>query len=228
MWSPRSRTMRPQISRRGRMPGWIVAQARPSRQNKTPCNANSSAAPIKPIDSMARAMSPASKCRTRAAAAAIPSRASRTDRRRIGAATTPSGAAWDIGRVCHKIASPNLPRLPSSRVPRGSSALPSRGRCWPRGHRLRLLVRPGSDRSNIADLTAELVEGDLRDSSTFAAAVAGCRYVMHVAADYRLWGARPGPDDAGQYRWHPRAIAGGAGRGRGADRLLQQRGCASG
>jgi dihydroflavonol-4-reductase len=62
-----------------------------------------------------------------------------------------------------------------------------------RGHRLRLLVRAGSDRRNIDGLSAELVEGDLRDSSTFAAAVAGCRYVMHVAADYRLWVPEPGP-----------------------------------
>ena len=62
-----------------------------------------------------------------------------------------------------------------------------------RGHHLKLLVRPGGDRRNIDGLPAELVEGDLRDSSSFAAAVAGCRYVMHVAADYRLWVPDPGP-----------------------------------
>ncbi len=62
-----------------------------------------------------------------------------------------------------------------------------------RGHRLKLLVRRGSDRRNVEGLAAELVEGDLRDSSSFAAAVAGCRYVMHVAADYRLWVPDPGP-----------------------------------
>ena len=62
-----------------------------------------------------------------------------------------------------------------------------------RGHRLRLLVRKGSDRRNVAGLPAELVEGDLRDSSTFPALVAGCRYVLHVAADYRLWVPDPGP-----------------------------------
>ncbi|MGI4797394.1 MAG: hopanoid-associated sugar epimerase [Janthinobacterium lividum] len=62
-----------------------------------------------------------------------------------------------------------------------------------RGHHLKLLVRRGSDRRNIDGLPAELVEGDLRDSSSFAAAVAGCRYVMHVAADYRLWVPDPGP-----------------------------------
>jgi len=62
-----------------------------------------------------------------------------------------------------------------------------------RGHALRLLVRPGSDRRNIADLPAELAEGDLLDTESLAAAVAGCRYVVHVAADYRLWVPDPGP-----------------------------------
>ena len=62
-----------------------------------------------------------------------------------------------------------------------------------RGHALRLLVRPGSDRRNIAGLPAELAEGDLLDPASLAAAVVGCRYVVHVAADYRLWvpDARP-------------------------------------
>ncbi len=62
-----------------------------------------------------------------------------------------------------------------------------------RGHRLRLLVRPGSDRRNVAGLGAELVEGDLRDPASLAAAVAGCRFVVHVAADYRLWVPDPAP-----------------------------------
>ena len=56
-----------------------------------------------------------------------------------------------------------------------------------RGHALRLLVRKGGDRRNVADLGAELVEGDLLDPASLARAVAGCRYVVHVAADYRLW-----------------------------------------
>ena len=61
-----------------------------------------------------------------------------------------------------------------------------------RGHRVRLLARPGGDRRNIAALDAEIVEGDLSRPATLTAAVAGCRYVMHVAADYRLW--VPDPD----------------------------------
>ncbi|NHO32563.1 hopanoid-associated sugar epimerase [Acetobacter fallax] len=62
-----------------------------------------------------------------------------------------------------------------------------------RGHNLRLMVREGSDRRNIADIPAELVEGDLSHPATFARAVAGCRYVFHVAADYRLWVPDPAP-----------------------------------
>jgi dihydroflavonol-4-reductase len=55
------------------------------------------------------------------------------------------------------------------------------------GHKLRLLVRAGSDRSNLAGIEAELVTGDLAEPAGFAGLVAGCRYVFHVAADYRLW-----------------------------------------
>ena len=62
-----------------------------------------------------------------------------------------------------------------------------------RDHALRLFVRRGSDRTNIAGLPADLVEGDLLDTSGFAAAVAGCTYLVHVAADYRLWVPDPGP-----------------------------------
>ncbi len=56
-----------------------------------------------------------------------------------------------------------------------------------RGHALRLLVRRGSDRRNLAGLEADLAEGDLTDAASLARAVAGCRYVVHVAADYRIW-----------------------------------------
>ena len=56
-----------------------------------------------------------------------------------------------------------------------------------RGHRLRLLVRPTSDRRNLAGIDAELALGDLTDAASLARAAAGCRYVFHVAADYRFW-----------------------------------------
>lgn len=61
-----------------------------------------------------------------------------------------------------------------------------------RGHALRLLVRRGSDRRNVEGLGAELVEGDLLDPASLARAVAGCRAMAHVAADYRLWVPDPG------------------------------------
>jgi dihydroflavonol-4-reductase len=61
-----------------------------------------------------------------------------------------------------------------------------------RGHTLRLLARAGGDRRNLAGLDAEIVEGDLLRPETLTAAVTGCRYVVHVAADYRIW--VPNPD----------------------------------
>jgi len=61
-----------------------------------------------------------------------------------------------------------------------------------RGHRVRALVRPRSDRSNLAGLELDLAEGDLTDPASLGRAVAGCDHVMHVAADYRIW--VPDPD----------------------------------
>ncbi len=56
-----------------------------------------------------------------------------------------------------------------------------------RGHRLRLLTRASSDRRNLAGVEAEIVVGDLTDPASLIRAVAGCRYLVHVAADYRFW-----------------------------------------
>jgi dihydroflavonol-4-reductase len=56
-----------------------------------------------------------------------------------------------------------------------------------RGHDVRLLARPTSNRANLAGLHATVVEGDLTDPASLASAVQGCRFVLHVAADYRLW-----------------------------------------
>src|SRR6266480_2214444 len=55
------------------------------------------------------------------------------------------------------------------------------------GAQLRLLVRPASDLRNVQGITADLVQGDLRDSACLQRAVSGCEAVFHVAADYRLW-----------------------------------------
>ena len=61
-----------------------------------------------------------------------------------------------------------------------------------RGHPLRLLFRRTSDRRLIEGL-GEQVLGDLLDPASLAEAVRGCRHVVHVAADYRLWVPDPGP-----------------------------------
>src|SRR5271165_3453909 len=55
------------------------------------------------------------------------------------------------------------------------------------GAELRLLVRRSSRTENIDDLPAERVVGDLRDAESLKRGMAGCEFVFHVAADYRLW-----------------------------------------
>jgi dihydroflavonol-4-reductase len=60
-----------------------------------------------------------------------------------------------------------------------------------RGANLRLLVRGSSPRTNLAELNAEVVEGDMRDEAAVGRALRGCRYLLHVAADYRLWARDP-------------------------------------
>ncbi len=61
-----------------------------------------------------------------------------------------------------------------------------------RGHDVRVMTRARSDRRNLAGLVAQEIEGDLTDAASLARAVQGCRYVFHVAADYRIW--VPDPD----------------------------------
>ncbi len=55
-----------------------------------------------------------------------------------------------------------------------------------RGLRVRVLVRSSSPRTNI-DPADEVVIGDLLDRASVAEAVRGARYLVHAAADYRLW-----------------------------------------
>jgi dihydroflavonol-4-reductase len=61
------------------------------------------------------------------------------------------------------------------------------------GFKVRALVRSTSPRANLADLDIEVAEGDMRDPGAVAYAMSGVRFIMHVAADYRLWA--PDPDD---------------------------------
>ena len=64
------------------------------------------------------------------------------------------------------------------------------------GHPVRVLVRTTSDGRNLAGLAVETAIGTMEDTASLARAVAGCRYLFHVAADYRLWV----PDPAVMYR----------------------------
>lgn len=59
------------------------------------------------------------------------------------------------------------------------------------GFAVRALVRKSSNRANLADIDLDVVEGDIRDAALVHESMRGCRYVFHVAADYRLWAPNP-------------------------------------
>jgi dihydroflavonol-4-reductase len=59
------------------------------------------------------------------------------------------------------------------------------------GHTMRALVRPNSDRRNLAELPVEIVTGDLTDRASLDRALLGCSALFHVAAVYRLWEPQP-------------------------------------
>jgi dihydroflavonol-4-reductase len=59
------------------------------------------------------------------------------------------------------------------------------------GLSVRVLARPKSPRRNLEGLDVEIVEGALEYAPSLAEAVRGCRYLFHVAADYRLWVPEP-------------------------------------
>jgi dihydroflavonol-4-reductase len=64
------------------------------------------------------------------------------------------------------------------------------------GQKVRVLARPQRNRRNLEGLPVEIAEGSLEDPESLKEAVAGCRYLFHVAADYRLWV----PDPAAMHR----------------------------
>jgi len=55
------------------------------------------------------------------------------------------------------------------------------------GHQVRALIRPESDRRNIAGSPIEPAEGDLDNRHKLAEQIRGCDAVFHVAAHYSLW-----------------------------------------
>lgn len=60
-----------------------------------------------------------------------------------------------------------------------------------KGFAVRVLMRATSPRTNVEGLDAQIAIGDMRDVASMRAALAGVRYLFHVAADYRLWAPNP-------------------------------------
>jgi dihydroflavonol-4-reductase len=56
-----------------------------------------------------------------------------------------------------------------------------------RGHRVRALLRPGSDLRGLQGVEYERVEGDLSDQVKLKQAMRDCDWCFHVAASYHLW-----------------------------------------
>ena len=92
-----------------------------------------------------------------------------------------------------------------------------------RGATVRVLVRASSPRANLEGLDCEVVDGDMTDAASMAAAMNGVRHLFHVAADYRLWARDPEEIVRNNLERHARGDGGGAGRRRRAHRLHQQR-----
>jgi dihydroflavonol-4-reductase len=56
------------------------------------------------------------------------------------------------------------------------------------GHTVRALVRPGTNTRQLDGLPVERVSGDLSDQAALHQGIAGCEWVLHVAALYAYWG----------------------------------------
>jgi dihydroflavonol-4-reductase len=56
-----------------------------------------------------------------------------------------------------------------------------------RGHRVKALLRPGSDARGLKGIEVERIEGDVSDSALLKRAMAGCDWCFHLAASYYLW-----------------------------------------
>ena len=56
-----------------------------------------------------------------------------------------------------------------------------------RKHRVKALVRPGSDQRGLADADVELVSGDLSDTAMLRREMGECEWCFHCAASYHLW-----------------------------------------
>lgn len=56
-----------------------------------------------------------------------------------------------------------------------------------RGHEVKALLRPNSDRRGLAGATFQVVEGDVLDKAALEKGLADCDWCFHVAASYHLW-----------------------------------------
>jgi dihydroflavonol-4-reductase len=56
-----------------------------------------------------------------------------------------------------------------------------------RKHRVKALLRPGSDPRELREVEFERVAGDLSDKAKLKEAMHGCDWCFHVAASYHLW-----------------------------------------
>jgi dihydroflavonol-4-reductase len=56
-----------------------------------------------------------------------------------------------------------------------------------RGHRVKALLRPGSDLRGLSGAKFERIDGDLSEPAKLEAAMRGCDWCFHLAASYHLW-----------------------------------------
>ncbi len=59
------------------------------------------------------------------------------------------------------------------------------------GFPVQIIVRASSPRTNLTWPDVEIAEADMRDRAAVAKAMEGRRYLVHAAADYRLWAPNP-------------------------------------
>ncbi|MEO8936673.1 MAG: hopanoid-associated sugar epimerase [Burkholderiaceae bacterium] len=59
------------------------------------------------------------------------------------------------------------------------------------GYSVRAMLRSVASLGNLAGLDIASAQADIRDSTAVERAVSGVRFVIHVAADYRLWAPEP-------------------------------------
>jgi len=56
-----------------------------------------------------------------------------------------------------------------------------------RGHRIKTMVRPGSDLQELEGVNCEIVQGDLLQRPLLERMMRGCDWCFHLAASYHLW-----------------------------------------